>query len=95
VDIKIKDTTDSKNKEFKDEYIIIAIDSTSIKVTNRDQGMKDKWHVKNKSKKYLKIHIVAVNVKTKENTFHEGHRRAHSWQQSGTRIGWKYFKIRW
>ncbi len=27
LDIKIKDT-DSKNKEFKDEYIIIAIDST-------------------------------------------------------------------
>jgi hypothetical protein len=63
LDIKIKDT-DSKNKEFKDEYIIVAIDSTGIKVTNRGQWMRDKWHIKNK-KGYLKIHI-AVNVKTKK-----------------------------
>ena len=53
-----------KNKEFKDEYIVIAIDSTGIKVTNRGQWMKDKWNIKNK-KGYLKIHI-AVNVKTKK-----------------------------
>jgi hypothetical protein len=34
LDIKIKE--DDKNKEFEDEeYIIIAIDSTCIKVTNR------------------------------------------------------------
>ena len=45
LDIKIKDT-DSKNKEFEDEYIVIAIDSTGIKVTNRGQWMKDKWNVK-------------------------------------------------
>ena len=63
LDIKIKDTTDSSNK-FKDEYIVIAIDSTGIKVTNRGQWMRDKWHIKNK-KGYLKIHI-AVNVKTKK-----------------------------
>ena len=50
--------------EFKDEYIVIAIDSTGIKVTNRGQWMRDKWHIKNK-KGYLKIHI-AVNVKTKK-----------------------------
>jgi hypothetical protein len=62
LNIKIKDTADSK--EFKDEYIIIAIDSTGIKVTNRGQWMKEKWHIKNK-KGYLKIHV-AVNVKTKE-----------------------------
>ena len=61
MDIKIKDTTDSK--EFKDEYIIIAIDSTGIKVTNRGQWMRDKWNVKKKG--YLKIHI-AVNIKTKK-----------------------------
>ena len=30
--MKIED----KGKEFKDEYIVIAIDSTGIKVTNRD-----------------------------------------------------------
>ena len=54
----------TENKEFKDEYIVIAIDSTGIKVTNRGQWMREKWHIKNK-KGYLKIHI-AVNVKTKK-----------------------------
>jgi hypothetical protein len=53
-----------KDKVSKDEYIIIAIDSTGIKVTNRGQWMQDKWHLKNK-KGYLKIHV-AVNVKTKK-----------------------------
>ena len=62
LDIKIKDT-DSKNKQFKDEYIVITIDSTGIKVTNRGQWMKDKWNVNKKG--YLKIHI-AVDVKTKK-----------------------------
>jgi hypothetical protein len=33
LDIKIKE--DDKSKEFEDEYITIAIDSTGIKVTNR------------------------------------------------------------
>ncbi len=61
LDIKIKDTTDSK--EFQDEYIVVSIDSTGIKVTNRGQWMRDKWNVK--KKRYLKIHI-AVNVKTKK-----------------------------
>ncbi len=63
LDIKIKDIN-SKNKDFEDEYIIIAIDSTGIKVTNRGQWLRDKWNVKNK-KGYLKIHV-AVNVKTKK-----------------------------
>ena len=36
LDIKIKD----KSKEFEDDYIVIAIDSTGIKVTNRGQWMK-------------------------------------------------------
>jgi hypothetical protein len=62
LNIKIKDT-DSKNKEFKDEYIVITIDSTGIKVTNRGQWMKEKWNVRTKG--YLKIHI-AVDVKTKK-----------------------------
>ena len=44
--------------------IIIAIDSTGIKVTNRGQWMQDKWNVR-KRKVYLKIHV-AVNIKTKE-----------------------------
>src|SRR5215210_4878721 len=63
LDIQLKDT-DSKIKEFEDEYIVIAIDSKGIKVTNRGQWMKEKWHIKNK-KGYLKIHI-AVDVKTKK-----------------------------
>ena len=62
MDIKIKDVDD--DMKFTDEYIVIAIDSTGIKVTNRGQWMRDKWHIKNK-KGYLKIHI-AVNVKTKK-----------------------------
>ncbi len=44
--------------------IVIAIDSTGIKVTNRGQWMYDKWNIR-KKKGYLKIHI-AVNIKTKE-----------------------------
>jgi hypothetical protein len=49
----------------KDEYIVIAIDSTGIKVTNRGQWLRDKWHIKNNKKGYLKIHV-AVNVKTQK-----------------------------
>jgi hypothetical protein len=66
LDIKIKDVDNkyNKDKEFKDEYIVIAVDSTGIKVTNRGQWMKEKWNVNNK-KGYLKIHI-AVDVKTKK-----------------------------
>jgi len=62
LDIKIKDI-DNKNKQIKDEYIVVAIDSTGIKVTNRGQWMKEKWNVRTKG--YLKIHI-AVDVKTKK-----------------------------
>ena len=49
-------------RELKDEYIIIAIDSTGIKVTNRGQWMNEKWKVR---KGYLKIHV-AVNVKSRK-----------------------------
>jgi hypothetical protein len=62
LEIKIKEDN-NKNKEFEDEYIVIAIDSTGIKVTNRGQWMQDKWKIR--KKEYLKIHI-AVNVKTKK-----------------------------
>ena len=65
MDVKIKDTdSKSSDKEFEDDdYLIISIDSTEIKVTNRGQWMKDKWDVRTKG--YLKIHV-AVNVKTKK-----------------------------
>jgi len=36
LDIQIKE--DDKNWKFEDEYIVIAIDSTGIKVTNRCLG---------------------------------------------------------
>jgi hypothetical protein len=60
LDIKIKD---DGNKESKDDYVIIAIDSTGIKVTNRGQWLRDKWNIRKKG--YLKIHI-AVDVKSKK-----------------------------
>jgi IS5 family transposase len=59
LDIKIKDNT---SKEFEDDYFIIAIDSTGIKVTNRGQWIRDKWGIR---KGYLKIHI-AVDIKSKK-----------------------------
>ncbi len=62
LDIKIKGDN-NKNKDFEDEYIVISMDSTGIKVTNRGQWIREKWHVKKKG--YLKIHV-AVNAKTKK-----------------------------
>ncbi len=55
---------DRKDDDDDDKYIIIAADSTGIKITNREgQWMNEKWNVQRKG--YLKIHI-AVNIKTKE-----------------------------
>ncbi|HEY6534380.1 MAG TPA: transposase [Candidatus Nitrosocosmicus sp.] len=34
-----------KDKVSRDEYIVVAMDSTDIKVTNRDQWMQDKWNL--------------------------------------------------
>ena len=62
LDIKINN---NNSKEFEDDYMVIAIDSTGIKITNRGQWMRDKWNVKNKNKKYVKIHV-AVDVKSKK-----------------------------
>jgi hypothetical protein len=47
-----------------DDYIMISIDSSGAKITNRGQWMDKKWKVQNR-KGYLKIHV-AVNIKTKE-----------------------------
>ncbi len=55
---------DKKKDNDDNDYIIIAADSTGIKVTNRGQWMDEKWNVRRK-KEYLKIHV-AVNIKTKE-----------------------------
>ena len=54
---------ENKSMEFEDDYFVVAMDSTGIKVTNRGQWMRDKWHVKRKG--YLKIHI-SVNVRNKK-----------------------------
>lgn len=53
-----------KRLDHNNNDIVIALDSTGIKVTNRGQWMQEKWHNK-KKKGYLKIHV-AVNIKTKE-----------------------------
>lgn len=58
IDIKRDKTVDD------DDYIIVSIDSTGIKVTNRGQWMCEKWNAQNK-RGYLKIHV-AVDIKTKE-----------------------------
>jgi transposase len=58
IDIKRKKIDDD------DDYVVISIDSTGIKITNRGQWMNEKWKVQNK-KSYLKIHV-AVDINTKE-----------------------------
>jgi len=60
LNIKVEDTVTEGSS--KDDYFIIAIDSTGIKITNRGQWLKDKWNIR---KGYLKIHI-AVDTKSKK-----------------------------
>ena len=61
---KLDMSTKWSDDDDDDDGIVIALDSTGIKVTNRGQWMQEKWKIK-KKKGYLKIHI-AVNIKTKE-----------------------------
>ncbi len=63
MDINIKDADD--RMKFKDEFIIITIDSIGIKIANRNQWLRENWHIKNNNKGYLKIHV-PVNIKTKK-----------------------------
>ena len=59
-------SSSSSKCNIGNDDLIIAIDSTGIKITNRGQWRIDKWNTQSKSKKgYLKIHV-AVNTKTKE-----------------------------
>ncbi len=46
----------SSNSNIDDDYIIIAVDSTGIKVTNRDQWIPYKWGSRKKG--YLKFMLL-------------------------------------
>ena len=58
LDIKIDDSTDDDSEN----EIILVIDSTGIKVANRGEWMRQKWHMR---RGFLKIHVGA-DVKTKK-----------------------------
>ena len=59
LNIKIND--DDKSSLQHDDYFVIVIDSTGIKVSNRGEWIRPKWNVK---RNYLKIHV-AVDLKKK------------------------------
>jgi hypothetical protein len=53
------------NSKLGGNDVILAIDSTGIKITNRGDWIHHKWHCKSK-KGYLKIHV-AVDINNKHN----------------------------
>src|SRR5512136_2966126 len=57
LDIKLADTISASN-----EPVVIAVDSSGIKVTNRGELMREKWKI---HRGWIKVHL-AVNVETKE-----------------------------
>jgi transposase len=57
------DLNSNVNPERDD--IVIAVDSTGIKVTNRGEWILDKWKNKRIRKGFIKIHV-AVDIKTKK-----------------------------
>ena len=57
LNIKINDDRHLAN----DDYFVIAIDSTGVKISNRGEWIHHKWNVK---RGYLKIHV-AVDIKKK------------------------------
>jgi hypothetical protein len=60
VDIKV-----NEKEEVGNDDIVIALDSIGIKVSNRGgEWMRHKWHVR--SRGYLKIHVVAVDIRKKK-----------------------------
>ena len=60
LNIKIDDD-DANKSSLHDDYFVIAIDSTGVKVTNRGEWIRHKWNLK---RGYLKIHV-AVDIKKK------------------------------
>src|SRR5215216_1948279 len=61
LNIKIDDDETTKSSLQHDEYFVIAIDSTGVKVSNRGEWIRHKWNIK---RRYLKIHV-AVDIKRK------------------------------
>ena len=62
LNIKINDDDDDDRHNLaNDDYFVIAIDSTGIKISNRGEWIRHKWNVK---RGYLKIHV-AVDIKRK------------------------------
>lgn len=61
---KMKINLDPNVNPEKDD-IVIAVDSTGIKITNRGEWILDKWKNKRIRKGFIKIHV-AVNTKTKK-----------------------------
>jgi IS5 family transposase len=59
--LNITISDDDKSSLQHDDYFVIAIDSTGIKVSNRGEWIRHKWNVK---RGYLKIHV-AVDIKRK------------------------------
>ena len=59
--LNITISDDDKSSLQHDDYFVIAIDSTGIKVSNRGEWIRHKWNVK---RGYLKIHV-AVDIKQK------------------------------
>jgi IS5 family transposase len=59
LDIKI--SSDNNKFSLHDDYFVIAIDSTGIKISNRGEWIRHKWNIK---RGYLKIHI-AVDIMKK------------------------------
>ena len=53
--------SDIDKSRLHDDYFVIAIDSTGIKVSNRGEWIRNRWNVK---RGYLKIHV-AVDIKRK------------------------------
>jgi hypothetical protein len=60
---RMKVNPDLKVDSEKD--VVIAVDSTGIKITNRGEWILDKWNKGKKRKGFVKIHV-AVDVKTKK-----------------------------
>jgi hypothetical protein len=61
LDINISSSDVDNKSSLYDDYFVIAIDSTGIKLTNGGEWIRHKWNVK---RGYLKIHI-AVDIKKK------------------------------